>query len=240
MVLDCVFSHSASLWVRLGDSISLCIKIKNQLTTLNGIVKEIHTNSITVQLYSDSYVKKSTLPNSNKLAGLNYLTLTLKEINIKPENVVGCITVAHESFFADSTLPYHLDFEALFAIEKKSFVNVVKGSKVYGYVKVLPSEFSPLPLSMSLPLPEKKDSFTIYSFRCGCRAQFSDSMSKKGGFLNRATRGKECTIFEINHLFQYLEAQEESFKSFNKKKSYKLNSVRNETENSYLPAARRV
>jgi hypothetical protein len=84
----------------------------------------------------------------------------LKKINIKPENVVGSITVTHDSFFTDSTIPYHLGFTGLFAIEKMSSMAVIKRRN--SYVKVVPSDFSPLTLSMSLPLQEKKNSHGFY------------------------------------------------------------------------------
>jgi hypothetical protein len=233
MVLDSVFSTSARLWIFPGESISFLSKGKNKNVVItNGKVKSISVNSIIIQQYSESYVKNSVLSLTSKLSGVRYLTLTLKEETIKPENITGCIVVAHESFFEDGSIPYHLGIASLYAIEKVCTITMrerkgKKATKVYGYSEALPSQYSPLPDSLSLPLEEKKNCYVIYDLQAGCRALFVESLSRKGGYKCRSTKPYVCSIFQINHLFMLLKVKtEEAFKSISKQKSAKLSEER--------------
>lgn len=226
MGLDSIYSEAANLWVTVGDSISFRFKEKNKDIFVNGIVKIIVASSITLQLYEKSFLKSAILPDTSKLAGLNYVVLSCREVKIKPENVLGSIIVAHLSFFENSTLPYHLGFDGVFAIEKRKTTSILKKKKIYGFEKVSPSDYSPLPNIMTLPLRDINIGVLLYRFRCVIRTAFSDAMSKKGGYTNRATKGVRCNYFELNNLFLYAKDLETSVTSSYKEKTSKLREER--------------
>jgi hypothetical protein len=225
--LQYIHCAQGDFWASEGDSICIEMKRKNNEYTQNGIIKSIKTNSITVQLYElTTYTKRANVSDTSKISRLKFLVLSNRVITIKPETVLRSILVCHLDYFVDYTLPYHLGFEDVYAIEKQRSETLVKGKIFIGTSKVLRSDFSPMPETTKLPLKDNSDAYKKYQFRCSLRKGFDVSISKKGGYTNRSFIAFRACIEELNFLFSYCKATDDSLVSSYTKKTSKLREER--------------